>query len=116
MQSISIRDGSRAQREVRLSLVSWSTVAIQKIIDPGTGSLERTIRWRDVSSQIVNASFRFRAVVDGNPDAGLVNHFAPSVRRTAAGPVPQILRAGLRADVFHLAENAIAAGLASEEW
>ena len=92
-----------------------AAIAIQEIVDPRTGALENTIGRRDVRFQFGYARFRFRAFVYGNPDAGLVDDFAASHGCAATRTVTKILRAGLRADVFHVAEDAIAAGLAAEE-
>ena len=74
-----------------MSSVSGAAVAIEKIIDPGTCSFQRSIGRRDVGCQFDNSPFGFRALVYGNPDAGLVHHFALAHGGAAAGAISQIL-------------------------
>ena len=76
---------------------------------------EAFVSRRNVDFQIFYALFGFCAGVDLRPDARFVDYFAAAVMRAAAGAISHSFGAGLRADVFHVAEDAIAAGLAAEE-
>src|SRR5271156_6071986 len=92
-----------------------AAIAMEKIIYPGTGTGERPVWRRDVDFQFLQAAVRFRALVHRDPDAGLVVDFAAAEGGAATGAIAHAFGASLRADVLHLAENAIAAGLAAEE-
>src|SRR6185503_11116205 len=90
-------------------------VATQEIIDVGTGAFERPVALRNVGLELVHAVGRLRAVVHFHPDTLLFrDHLALAVKSAAARTVAQILGARHGANVFHQAQDAIPARLASE--
>src|SRR5712692_1066668 len=91
-------------------------VTAKKKIDPRTCSFQRTNWWRNIDLEIFEATCGFGAVEDCCPDTWSVHHFALAVFCSAARPVAHIFRAGLRAHVFHLSQNAIPASLTTEKW
>ena len=104
---------------VRQQRCEWNypgaAIAADKIIDPRTGSLQIAARRRDVRLEVCDAARGFCAFVNGDPDARLVDNFALTIVRSAAGPITQILGTGLRTNIFHVAEHAIAASLAAKK-
>src|SRR5262249_52479867 len=82
---------------------------------PGARALEGAVGRGDVADQVAHAAGRPRPVVHREPDAGLRDHLAPAVMSSAARAVPELLGAGLRADVLAVAEDAVAARLTAED-
>src|SRR5206468_7448499 len=70
-------------------------VALEKVVDPGAGALERPIRGRDVLRERLDAAGRLRALVHAHPDAGPIHHFAAAEPGAAARTVAHLLGAGL---------------------
>src|SRR5436309_5968076 len=91
-----------------------AAVAFEEEIDPGAGPFQRSVRWRNIHLQAVQLSCGFRAFIDADPDAGLFRYdFALPVTRSAAGSVAKLFRTGLRTDVLHVGQDAVAARLAA---
>src|SRR5881394_144839 len=91
---------SSADLNQRLRMLG-TAVAIEKVIDVGTGSLQRPVALRDICLEFVHAIRRLGTLIHLHPDTGLLrNHFALAVERSAARTVPKILRTRHRADIF----------------
>src|SRR6266446_10513947 len=107
-----------AKRRGRVPRVGASpprpAVALEEVVDPGAGALERPIRGRDVLRERLDAAGRLRALVHAHPDAWPVHDLAAAEPGTAARTVAHLLGAGLWTHVFHVAQHAVAAGLAAE--
>src|ERR1700722_12438527 len=90
-------------RDQRLRVIG-PAVAIQKVVNVGTGALQSTIARRNVHLQLVHAVGRLGALIHLHPDAGLLgDHLALAVRSAATRSIAHVLRARHRADVFHQA-------------
>ena len=95
--------------------MSGTAVFIEEIVDPRARPPERTIRRGDVHLQQFELIGRLRALIHFDPDAWLLrNDFTLAVTGAAARAVSQLLRTSLRADILHVPEHAIPAGLAAE--
>src|SRR5262245_6377670 len=95
--------------------MSRAAILVEEEIDPGAGSLQRTIRRRDVNLQQFHFIRSLGAFVDFDPNAGLLrNHFALSAVRAATWPISKLLWASLRAHMLYVPQNAIPAFLATE--
>src|ERR1700722_18082307 len=102
-------------RDQRLRMFG-PAILIEQVIDVGTGAFQCAIARRNIGLQFVHAMRGLGAIVNRHPDAlFLRNHLALSVERSAAWAVAHILRTRHRTDVFHQAQNAVAASLASEQ-
>src|SRR5262249_7131577 len=91
-----------------------AAVALEEVVDPGARALEGAVGRGDVADQVADAASRPRPVVHREPDAGLGDHLAPAEMSSPARAVPELLGAGLRADVLEVAEDAVAARLTAE--
>src|SRR5262249_19236752 len=104
----------RRSGSVRLRMPG-TTVFVEEVIDPGTRAFQRAIRRRDIDLQQLELIRGFRTVVNLHPDARLLrNHFALAIIGAPAWAISKLLGASLRADMLHVAEDAIAAFLAAE--
>src|SRR3990172_3963771 len=98
--------------------IQWraQAVALQEKVDERTGSLQLTVgRW-DVNLQALDLTRFLGALIHLYPDALVVgDDLALASVSPAARAVAKLLGAGLRADVLHVAEDTVAAGLAAKE-
>src|SRR5262245_63786967 len=94
----------------RLGRGRRAAVAIEEVVEPGAGALERAGGGRHVGEQVADPAGGAGPLVHPDPDARLVGHdlAAPEVSAPAR-TVPELLRARLRADVLQVAEHAVAA-------
>src|SRR5579875_3198502 len=96
--------------------VTGAAVAIEKIVDIGTGALQGAVAWRNISGQFADAVGGFGALVNRNPDARPVGqYFAHAVEWPAAGTIAQIFGAGHGADHFEVPQHAVAASVTAED-
>src|SRR6266571_406182 len=95
--------------------ISRPTVTAEKKVDPGACLFQIAVRRRNVSFEILDPAGRLRALVNRHPNAGFGFHFALAILCSTARAVAEILRTGLRADVFHVPQHTISAGLASKQ-
>src|SRR5262249_47742873 len=105
-------DAAQRAPRCRARPLAWAAVAVQEVVDPGAGPRQRAVGRRHVDLEGIDAIGRLRALVHADPDAGLIPHLAAPQERAAAGAVAHLLGAGLWADVFEVAEHAVAARLA----
>ena len=94
---------------------SRTAVAVQEVVDPGAGALERAIGRRHVDRQLVEAPPGAGSRLHAHPDARLVDHLAAPEIGAATRAIAEVLGAGLGAHVLQVPEDAVAAGLAAEQ-
>src|SRR3974390_1936615 len=110
-----LRRRRRADGNQRLG-VSRTAIAVQEIVDIGTGALERPFPRRDVNFQLSRSLRGLRSLINLYPHASPVReHLALAIKCATAGAIPQILWTRHGADVFCVAEHAIAASLAAKQ-
>src|SRR5262249_28180104 len=110
-------DGDLCSRGRRRNFfwMSRPTVFLEKIIDPGTRALERTIRRWNVDFQQFHFIRGFCPLVSFYPDTLLLrDDFALAVECTATRSVPELLRTGLRTHILQIGDDAVAAFLAAK--
>lgn len=95
--------------------VSGPAIALQKIVDPRTCSLQFAVWRRHIGLKVFDPACGPSAFVNSDPNTRLVDNLALAVVRPTTRPVAQILGAGLRANVFRVADDTISAGLAAEQ-
>src|SRR4029079_4133819 len=95
---------------------SWTAVALEIVVEPRRGAGHRAIRRRDEGLETLDLVRRLGALHHFHPDARLLgDDLALAVVGAAARAVAHLLGTGLRADVLHAAEHAVAAVLAAED-
>src|SRR5262249_32994460 len=102
--------GSRPNREsVPRTGTARPAVAVEEVVDPRARAAERAVGRRDVDQETALPPCGAGARVDAHPHARLVGDLAAPEVGAPARAVPEVLRAGLRAHVLEMAQDAVAA-------
>src|SRR5262245_44308998 len=110
------RNGLRVSSSTapRVLVPGVAAVALEEVVDPGARAGERSMGRRDVGLERFGAAGGVSALVHAHPDTGLIHHLTSTEEGAAAGAIAHLLGTRLRTDVLHLAQHAVATGLAAE--